>query len=253
MNLKSCNIQSLPHELLNAMTDTQLVDWINQNRLYNHHNWLFPQLVAHVANWTPQRVSGRLDCRQTMRHNCVSPLDTLCWRLTRLPRSALIKGQVSNTQYSQLVPLLLLAWKQQHGIQYSAWQSASNLDMVLEPKLYELVHLSAEQREVIHSLGPAELVQLRDKGLRNMKTEGQKSATSTWALTGILDTPLALLPKLTQSVLCQIWLAHPTKRNSNMILDPLNWDNIPAPLVSTEPLLETTTTPSNTSYKLPWL
>jgi hypothetical protein len=253
MNLKSCNIRDLPHELLIAMTDQQLTDWINTNKLYNHHNWLLPQIVAHVANWTPVRLAGVFSCRETMKLSCVSPLDTLCWRLTRLPRSALIKGQVNNAQYSQLVPLLLLAWKQQYGIAYSQWQTATDLSMVLEPKLWEMVNLSDDQREVVLSLGSSELVALRDKGLRNAKTEGQKSATSTWALTGILDTPLALLPKLTQSVLTQIWLAHPTKRNANMILDPLNWDRIPPPLVSAEPLLETTTTPTTDTYKLPWL
>jgi hypothetical protein len=35
-------------------------------------------------------------------------------------------------------------------------------------------------------------------------------------------------------MLTQIWLAHPTIRNEYMVLDPVNWDNVPQPLVSND-------------------
>jgi succinate dehydrogenase flavin-adding protein (antitoxin of CptAB toxin-antitoxin module) len=250
---KKYSIESLPHTELIKLTDAQLVEWCDQNHVHAQHSWMLPQIVARMGGWVPQRSDGTLDVLLTLQRGCTTTLDQLCWRLARLPRSALIKGQVTNPQYSQLVPLLLLAWKQQYGIPYNAWRGCERLDLVLEPKLYEMVNLSGEQLEVIADLGSEQLLELRDRGLWNNKAQKTKSATSTWALTGIMGTPLGKLPKLTQTILTQIWLAHPTKRNTNMILDPLNWDNIPAPLVSTEPLLETTTTPSNTSYKLPWL
>jgi hypothetical protein len=250
---KKYSIETLPHCELVKLTDAQLTEWCDTNNVYAHHAWLLPQIVARMSNWTPQRVGGVLDVKQTLRLGCVTTLDQLCWRLARLPRSALIKGQVANPQYSQLVPLMLLAWKQQFGINYSAWQNSQRLELVLEPKLYEMVNLSAEQREIVCGLGSEQLLELRDHGLWNSRAQKLKSATSTWALSRVAGTPLAGLPKLTQTILTQIWLAHPTKRNSNMILDPLNWDKIPPPLVSAEPLLETTTTPTTDTYKLPWL
>ena len=47
-------------------------------------------------------------------------------------------------------------------------------------------------------------------------------------------------------MLCQIWLAHPQHRTEYMILDPNNWDTIPAPLIETD-LIKTTT-----SSDVPW-
>jgi hypothetical protein len=53
-------------------------------------------------------------------------------------------------------------------------------------------------------------------------------------LTGVQDTELGGLPKLTQTILTQCWLAHPESRTPYMILDLENWDNMPKPLVSNE-------------------
>jgi hypothetical protein len=61
-----------------------------------------------------------------------------------------------------------------------------------------------------------------------------KPAKSTWSLTGIQDTEIGHLPKITQTILTQCWLAHPELRTPYMILDLENWDNLPKPLVSNE-------------------
>jgi hypothetical protein len=66
-----------------------------------------------------------------------------------------------------------------------------------------------------------------------------KPAETTWSLTGIRDTEIGHLPKLTQTMLTQIWLAHPAKRTQSMILHPTNWDLMPEPLISME-LFEST-------------
>jgi hypothetical protein len=61
-----------------------------------------------------------------------------------------------------------------------------------------------------------------------------KPAKSTWSLTGIQDTEIGHLPKLTQTIITQCWLAHPELRTPYMILDLENWDSMPKPLVSNE-------------------
>jgi hypothetical protein len=85
------------------------------------------------------------------------------------------------------------------------------------------------------SLGSNRLLEIQKQGLttKSGKTAGSmKPARSTWSLTGIQDTELGQLPKLTQTILTQCWLAHPELRTPYMILDLENWDNLPKPLVS---------------------
>jgi hypothetical protein len=87
----------------------------------------------------------------------------------------------------------------------------------------------------IPDLGTDRLLEIRELGLlaKSGRTEGQaKNPLSTWALTGIADTELGHLPKLAVTMLTQIWLAHPSIRNQYMVLDPLDWDRMPEPLVA---------------------
>ena len=63
------------------------------------------------------------------------------------------------------------------------------------------------------------------------------------------------MPKLTQTMLTQCWLAHPKHRNPYMILDPQNWDQMPEPLTSSEIFLKPTTKKvvvQDTAGDLPW-
>jgi hypothetical protein len=97
---------------------------------------------------------------------------------------------------------------------------------------------------------------------RSGKSAGQlKNAESTWSLNGISDTELGHLPKLTQSIMTQIWLAHPSHRSNLMILDPTNWDHMPEPLIATN-IFNTVVTKSSaleetpketTKTLLPWM
>ena len=85
-----------------------------------------------------------------------------------------------------------------------------------------------------------------------------KPAKSTWSLTGIQDTELGSLPKITQTILTQCWLAHPESRTPYMMLDLQNWDSMPQPLVTNdifkavpkpEPIKKQT---KETAELLPW-
>jgi hypothetical protein len=106
----------------------------------------------------------------------------------------------------------------------------------VEPKLLEAMAVACP------GLGSDKLLEIRNQGLMN-KT-GQKAGTlkpaeTTWSLTGVKDTEIGHLPKLTQTMLTQIWLAHPAKRTQLMVLDPMDWDRMPEPLIKVE-LFEST-------------
>jgi hypothetical protein len=115
------------------------------------------------------------------------------------------------------------------GVAYESWRGLPKLEYVLEPRLLEAVVV-----ENLPDLGSERLLEIRTQGLttRSGKSAGQlKAAETTWSLNGISDTELGHLPKLTQSIMTQIWLAHPSHRSNLMILDPKNWDNLPEPLI----------------------
>jgi hypothetical protein len=151
--------------------------------------------------------------------------------------------------------------KRMQGVSYESWRSAKDLSWILEPRLYSAVVLEPQVLEACCSLGSDRLVEIRDQGLlaRTGAKAGQmKPAKSTWSLTGIQDTELGGLPKITQTILTQCWLAHPESRTPYMILDLQNWDSMPQPLVTNdifkavpkpEPIKKQT---KETAELLPW-
>jgi hypothetical protein len=57
-------------------------------------------------------------------------------------------------------------------------------------------------------------------------------------------------------MLSQIWVAHPENRTKYMVLDPLNWDRVPPPLIETDifqkPVYEISVA-VDTDNDLPWM
>ena len=142
------------------------------------------------------------------------------------------------------------------GVSYETWKNCAGLDYILEPRLFEAVTCD------VPNLGSERLLEIRTQGLttRSGKSAGQlKSAESTWSLNGIQDTELGHLPKLTQSILTQIWLAHPTHRSNLMILDLHDWDHMPEPLIAPtifkQPIKESVAINTKETAKtlLPWM
>jgi len=87
------------------------------------------------------------------------------------------------------------------------------------------------------NLGSEELIQIRNFGLTNRsgaKAGEQNKPTSQWKLNGLAATQFAGTPVLLSTIMCQIWVAHPSLRTELMILDPEKWDSMPKPLVTGE-------------------
>jgi len=231
LQLRKLHIQELPLKEIAVMTEVELEAWCLKHELNRMGSWLLPQLVAAFGAWTLVRdLSGSIDVKQTLKQNCESSLEAQAmWRLSRIPRTCLLTKQIALAEYAVLTPLILAGFKRMQGVSYESWRGLENLDYVVESRLLEAVTATYPD------LGSERLLEIRTQGLTQrsgIKAGQLKSAETTWSLNGIADTELGHLPKLTQSMLAQIWLAHPVHRSTLMILDPNNWDRMPEPLIA---------------------
>jgi hypothetical protein len=233
LQLKKLHIEELPLNEIATMTETELESWCEKNAVNRMGSWLLPQLVAGFGAWTLVKTNGVLDVRATLKQNCEQSLyNQALWRLSRIPRTCLLTKQIALPEYAVLTPLILAGFKRMQGVSYSSWRNCENLEYILEPRLFEAATAVCPG---LDALGSERLLEIRTQGLttRSGAKAGQlKSPESTWSLTGIADTEIGHLPKLTQTMLTQIWLAHPSHRSSMMILDPEDWDRLPEPLLA---------------------
>lgn len=168
----------------------------------------------------------------------------------KMKRSSLVKAQ-ANAQYSEysaLVPLILAGIKKYQNIPYSAWD-LTGLHHAVDHNLYEAMTCEYDGK-----LTPERLYELRVQGLTTKsgpKIGEVKKATSSWCLTGVQGTEIALLPKLAQTMLTQIWVADSTIRNPYMVLDPNDWDRMPDPLISTDVIPKNKVKTATTAYQHP--
>jgi len=229
MLLRKQSITELPHKDIESMTETELEAWSLKNLAPRGGSWLLPQLVAQFGSWTLVKTDGVIDVLATLKCNCEhNSANTAYWKLTRIPRTCLMPKQIAQAEYAVLTPLILAGFKRMQGVNYEQWRGLPKLEYMVEPRLLEAVTVDCPD------LGSERLLEIRTQGLttRSGKSAGQlKAAETTWSLNGISDTELGHLPKLTQSIMTQIWLAHPSHRSNLMILDPQNWDNLPEPLI----------------------
>ncbi len=228
--LKKQELKYIPFEDIAICKPTELTNFGSDHNLKAHSSWLLPQIDALVASMPVTRKNGFIDTEAFIRDNFNTPFLKGIWRiLVKLTRSALIKQQTETPNYCSLVPLILAAHKRYNGIKYMEW-SVEGLELAVESKLWE-----AMTCDEVPELDNDRLLQLRELGLTSASGINKgivKSPLSTWTLTGLKGTELAHLPPLANTMLCQIWCAHPKIRNEYMVLDPKLWDTIPAALIT---------------------
>jgi len=261
MLFKKQEIHSLDFSGTEGMNLEAWETWAEQMQLSHLHTWLLPQLVAWYGSWTLVYAGDQIDCLETIKRNCPDPKSRAFYMLSRIKRSLLLATQTKTPDYATLTPLILMGQKRIRGVDYEAWRSASGLQYILEPRLLSAVILEPEDLSTIGSLGSDRLIEIQTQGLttKTGKTAGsRKPAKSTWSLSGIQDTEIGHLPKLTQTILTQCWLAHPELRTPYMILDFNNWDSIPSPLISNNLFKEVVSTSTKQDSKkdmanlMPW-
>lgn len=225
MYLRKQTLEELNLGELSTLADKELDSHVEQLKLCNYHTWLLPQLVQHFSTW---RILA--DGKSTVLHNCRTPQERALWRLIRVTRSQLVKQQTKHPEYSQLVPLVLLAHKRYHGRAYETWRHYPGLEWLVEPELYDSMTSKPPQLE------KEELLEIISRGLTTLAGK-PKAAQSTHKLTGVTSGHKFYgLPRLTIVQISQIWLAHPSIRHGEMILSSDNWDHMPKPLVEWQPL-----------------
>jgi hypothetical protein len=260
LKLKLNELKYVPFEAYYDLKGEDLLKQAEEHNLAVYGQWLLPQISAYYGTWQAVPLqTGLLDPRATAKQNIHTKWDIGLWRVvTKLKRGALVKTQSSEwgKNYSQLVPIILAGMKRHQGIQYQNWDLVG-LDSLVHKELLEVMEYSGNCLD----LGSEELTQIRNFGLTartGAKAGQQNKPTSQWKLHGLAATPFQGAPQLLSTVLCQIWVAHPSLRTELMILDPKNWDVMPKPLVVGEVFgdlgskkQEIVTMPQD-ELKLPW-
>lgn len=270
LKLKSNNIKDFPFEQYAPLNDSQLEDLAKSHFLTAFNSWMLPQIAAHYGNWDLVfNAEGKVDPNATAKKNISSPWDIGLWKVcTRLKRGSLVKSQINPefASYSALVPLILMGAKKYKGVLYNSWDITPTTKLVdknlLEAMLWQpddshSDYLDMVPGEVRYNLGSERLIELRTQGLQ-VKSGPKKGSylnpQSAWCLRGMQGTELAKAPKLVGTMLCQIWVAHPSLRTEYMILDPNNWDWMPPPLVTQDIFKhdETFPAPAEQPLEMPW-
>lgn len=200
--------------------------------------WVMPQVIAWLTHKPIQmaevvtaegKISGRKMAEAIFDFN--SAWDLGLYQFLMLDsRSSWISSQYKGEgrTYCSLVPLIMYAFKANKNIKYSDWDR-STLHFVVNDSLLQAMLCD------VPDITRDEILQARTQGL-TYKT-GSKAGTvrnpiSTFKLYDTTGTKLHKLPELAQTMLAQIWCAHPQNRTKYMVLDPKAWDSIPAPLIS---------------------
>jgi len=212
-----------------------------------YSTWALPQALAYIGSWKAiKNDEGDYDGILTVRHalKCSEVGSDwekgLMYYLTSHPRGLIIPAGLKATSkemlpFSALVPLFLAAFKKYQDIPYSSW---TNFKGLIDQDLYNAMHAEIPQYTV------DELLERRAEG--STVRSGDKAGTvknpiSTTSIIKTSDEEFDKLPRLAKIMLCQVWLAHPSIRNSYMILDPTDWDSMPKPLISDQVFTEKTT------------
>lgn len=202
--------------------------------------WVMPQIVAWLTHkplvlselaTVEGKINGRKLAQATFDFG--SEWDLGLYQFLLLDsRSSWISSQYKGEgrTYCSLVPLIPYAWKLNHGIKYSEWDR-DTLKFVVNDSLCKA--MLCEVPEMTRE----EVLAAREQGLTyktGAKAGTQRNPLSTFKLYDTTGTKLHKLPELAQTMIAQIWCAHPSNRTKYMVLDPKAWDSIPVPLISSD-------------------
>lgn len=254
--LKSNNIKDFSFEIFANLKPSELDQAAKDTNLSSFNSWMLPQINAYLATWELKKNDkGLIDPKATAKKNISTSWEIGLWRvLTRMKRGSLVKKQSApeGLNYSALVPLPLAAQKRFNNIPYSAWDIDESCPLIES----ELLETMLCRNESILSLGSDRLVEIREAGLTvktGSKAGRKNSPTAQWKLSGLSNTEFAGAPAYLSTMMCQIWVAHPSLRTEYMILDPVNWDKMPEPLVSTEVFIsKNTARVADDVVDMPW-
>lgn len=209
-----------------------------EHQKYNIEAFM-PKLVEMIGSWHVTRNSeGLVSALQFCKDHFNTPERMGIFRLLTLnSKSSYLQKQYlgDNRYYSALVPVVMYAQRKAKNILYSEWDR-SEIHLIVPSKLAEAMLWEGE------APSPEDCLRDRDQGLTyqsGVSIGKKRPAISTHKLYATNGTVYEGMPEYCQVMYAQIWCAHPDNRIKYMVLDPLNWDNIPVPLIAPETLRTT--------------
>ena len=249
---RSNNIKDFPFEDYCELTEDEMGEQAERHKIKAWNSWMLPQLVAYFGTWELKyNDDGQIDPSATAAYNIGSDP----WKLgalavvTMLKRSDLVKTQATPecVNYSSLCPIVMSGLKKFKNIPYEMWSDTGLEDIVprnlLEAMFYDTPELPLDRK-----------LELREIGLTigsGPKAGEMHKPTSQWKLVGLKGTEIADMPALATTMFGQIWVAHPSLRTKYLVLDPLDWDSMPEPLIKDDVVAKSVYTPSNSKLPLP--
>lgn len=202
---------------------------------------LMPQIITHLSRCNlSKNENGLISGLQFCKDHFATPEGLGLYRMLMLDsRSSYLKTQYKapNKQYCALVPLVLYAHKLTAGVPYSAWDP-EEIHYVVNHSLAEAMKFRPENWP-----DKASILTGRTQGLTvasGASAGSLRSPVSTYKLYSTTGTCFQGMPADAQVILAQIWCAHPDNRTKYMILDCVNWDKIPMPLIAADVVPEAT-------------
>lgn len=198
--------------------------------------WVLPQILAHLTKlplpesvYTIEgKINGAKVCSFIFDKNNAWDLGLYQFLMMNSRSSYLDKQYKSPAkQYCSLVPLILYAFKLHQNIPYSKW-SREHLRAVVHPDLCDAMLCT------VPDVSREELLEAQHQGLifQTGKSAGEvRNSETTYRLYNTHGTKIHDMPQLAQTIITQIWCAHPKARTKYMILDCENWDRIPPALI----------------------
>lgn len=224
--LDSIQLRSIRAKAGNAALEEQFI------KAYQLKSWgiaLLDQIVAEFSKHKLNDTNGLINGMQYLKDN----LDPKSERDIGIYRFLMMDGRSSyldkmgsgpSKKYCTLVPLILYAHKLYHNVDYSRWDRET-LHFVVNNNLCEA--MLTEVPEISNE----RLLELRDIGL--IRAGVKRNPATTYSLYRLADTELKDCGSLLKIMLLQTWAAHPSNRTKYMVLDPMNWDRMPTPLINT--------------------
>lgn len=155
--------------------------------------------------------------------------------------------------YSSLVPLIPYAHRLKTGTLYSAWDPQEIAFVVNEDLAEGMLYRPAEGQE-----WPSreQILEERTQCLTfsTGKDAGKvRSPLSSFKLYSTQGTCFEGIPHCAQIMMSQIWVAHPENRTKYMVLDPLDWDGVPEPLIPVQMFESKNSGSTDKEHDLPWM
>lgn len=204
----------------------------------------------HVERDSSSKVSGLQFCKDhfnTPERMGIFRLLTLNSKSDFLEKQ--YKGDGRN--YCALVPIIMYAQRKAKNIKYSEW-NRDELKYIMHSKLAEAMLWEGEVPSREQLLADRDISLKYQSGTR----VGQdRDPVTTYKLFGTRGTCYEGMPEYVGVMLSQIWCAHPNNRTKYMVLDPINWDNVPQPLVNTEVFYKQSSEPTASIHQEdnPWI